>query len=144
MATTTATLTVSSDIASSALSLSKTKILKKAGTDTDFAKTTGLVRVTTATGANTILIDSGNAAANYGAASGASDTITKGKVYITNLNARGDGSKYVTILLADVEIGRLYGGDFMFIPYDGGGGNDLEFTANDSTSTVLEYCLFYE
>jgi|21_taG_2_1085346.scaffolds.fasta_scaffold00864_15 hypothetical protein len=144
MATTTATLTVSSDIASSALSLSKTKILKKAGTDTDFAYTTGLVRLTTATGSNTILLNSAEATANYGAASGGSNLITKGKVYITNLNARGDGSKFVTILLADVEIGRLYGGDFMFIPWDGGGGNDLEFTANDTTSTTIEYCVFYE
>ena len=143
MATTTATLTVSSDIASSALSLSKTKILKKAGTDTDFAKTTGLIRVTTATGANTVLIDSANAAANYGAASGASDTITKGKVYITNLNAR-EAAKYVTILLADVEIGRLYGGDFMFIPWDGGAGNDLELTPSAVTSTTVEYCVFFE
>jgi hypothetical protein len=143
MATTTATLTVSSDIADSVLSLSKSKVLKKAGTDTDFAYTTGLVRLTTATGSNTVLLDSANAAANYGYASGGSNTITKGKVYITNLNDR-EAAKYVTILLGTVEIGRLYGGDFAFIPWDGGAGNDLEFTVSDTTSTTIEYCVFYE
>ena len=141
---TTATITVSSDIASSVLSLSKSKVLKKAGTDSDYEKTTGLTRFTTATGTNTVFLNSGDTAGNFGAVAGGGDVITKGKVYITNLNARGDGSKFVTILLGAVEIGRLYGGDFMFLPWDGGGGNDLEFTANDTTSTVLEYCVFYE
>ena len=143
MATTT-TITVSSDIGGSALSLSKTKVLKKAGTDTDFAMTTGLTRFTTATGSNTVFLNSGDTAGNFGAIAGGGDVITKGKVYVTNLNARGDGSKYVTILLGTREIGRLYGGDFMFLPWDGGGGNDLEFTANDTTSTTIEYCVFYE
>ena len=141
---TTATITVSSDIASSVLSLSKSKVLKKAGTDSDYEKTTGLTRLTTATGANTVFLNSGDTAGNFGAVAGGGDVITNGKVYITNLNARGDGSKFVTILLGTVEIGRLYGGDFMFLPWDGGGGNDLEFTANDTTSTVLEYCVFYQ
>ena len=66
------------------------------------------------------------------------------KVYIKNCNDRGDGTKYVTILIVDKEIGRLYGGDWMFIPYSGGSGKDIEFTASDTTETVLEYALFYE
>ena len=141
---TTARITVSSDIASSNLSLSKTKVIKKAGTDTDYAKTTGLTRLTTSTGSNTVFLNSADTAGNFGAAAGGGDVITKGKVYITNINARGDGSKFVTILLGAVEIGRLYGGDFMFLPWDGGGGNDLEFTVSDTTETTLEYCVFYE
>jgi hypothetical protein len=142
---TTATITVSSDIASSALSLSKTKVIKKAGTDTDYAKTTGLTRITTSgTPANAVILNSGDTAGNFGAVAGGGDVITKGKVYITNVNARGDGSEYVHILLGTVEIGRLYGGDFMFIPWDGGAGNDLEITPSAATSTTLEYCVFYE
>ena len=141
---TTATITVSSDIASSALSLSKSKVIKKAGTDTDFAKTTGLTRITTAATANVVILNSGDTAGNFGAVAAGGDVITKGKVYITNINARGDGSEYVTVLLGTVEIGRLYGGDFMFIPWDGGAGNDLELTPSAVTSTTVEYCVFFE
>ena len=43
-----------------------------------------------------------------------------------------------------MEIGRLYGGDWMFIPLSGGSGKDIEFTASDTTETTLEYCVFYE
>ena len=66
------------------------------------------------------------------------------KVYIKNENARGDGTKFVTILLAAVEIGRLYGGDWMFIPWCAASGKDIEFTPSDTTETTLEYTCFYE
>ena len=66
------------------------------------------------------------------------------KVYIKNMNDRGDGTKYVNILLAAVEIGRLYGGDWMFIPWCAASGKDIEFTASDTTETTLEYTCFYE
>jgi len=141
---TTATITVSSDIASSALSLSKSKVIKKAGTDTDYAMTTGLTRITTTATANVVILNSGDTAGNFGATAAGGDVITKGKVYITNINARGDGSEWVHVLLGTVEIGRLYGGDFMFIPWDGGAGNDLELTPSAATSTTVEYCVFYE
>ena len=39
--------------------------------------------------------------------------------------------KYVNILLAAVEIGRLYGGDWMFIPWCAASGKDIEFTPSD-------------
>jgi len=141
---TTATITVSSDIASSAISLSKSKVIKKAGTDSDYAMTTGLTRITTAATANVVILNSGDTAGNFGATAAGGDVITKGKVYITNINARGDGSEWVHVLLGTVEIGRLYGGDFMFIPWDGGAGNDLELTPSAATSTTVEYCVFYE
>ena len=66
------------------------------------------------------------------------------KVYIKNHNDRGDGTKFVNILLAAVEIGRLYGGDWMFIPWCAASGKDIEFTASDATETTLEYTCFYE
>ena len=60
------------------------------------------------------------------------------------MNDRGDGTKFVNILLAAVEIGRLYGGDWMFIPWCAASGKDIEFTASDATETTLEYTCFYE
>ncbi len=141
MATTTATITIdSSDIADNSFSVSNFTNLHTAGTDTGLTETTGIARKKFATASNTILLD-------HGLAGGIAQDVTadkSAKVYIKNVNLRGDGTKYVTILLATVEIGRLYGGDFMFIPWAGGSGKDIEFTASDATETTLEYAVFYE
>ena len=141
MATTTATITLSSsDIADSAISISNTATLTTAGTDTGLTETTGLARLKTSSGSNTILLD-------HGLTSGVAADVTadkSAKVFIRNCNSRGDGTKFVNILLAAVEIGRLYGGDWMFIPWSGGSGKDIEFTASDTTETLIEYMVFYE
>ena len=141
MATTTATITISSsDIADNTISVSNTSTLYTAGTDTGITKTTGVARRTFATNSNTILLD-------HGLTSGIAADVTadkSAKVYLKNMNDRGDGTKYVNILLAAVEIGRLYGGDWMFIPWCAASGKDIEFTASDTTETTLEYTCFYE
>jgi len=141
MATTTAQITITSaDIMDNAISVTNTATLTDAGTTTGITETTGLARKKVATASNTILLDSGLAA-------GIAQDVTadkSAKVYIRNCNARGNGTKYVTILLTAVEIGKLYGGDWMFFPWSGGAGKDVEFTASDSTSTTLEYMVFYE
>ena len=141
MATTTATITLaSSDIGDNALSISNTATLYTAGTDTGITETTGLGRKKFTDNSNIILLD-------HGLAGGIAQDVTadkSAKVYIKNMNDRGDGTKYVNILLAAVEIGRLYGGDWMFIPWSGGSGKDIEYTASDATETTLEYTVFYE
>ena len=141
MATTTATITLSSsDITDNALSISNTSTLHTAGTDTGITEFTGIARVKTSTGSNTLLLD-------FGLTGGVAQDVTadkSAKVYIKNINDRGDGTKYVDILIKTREIGRLYGGDFLFIPYSGGTGEDIEYTASDTTETTLEYGVFYE
>jgi len=141
MATTTATITLSSsDITDNALSISNTSTLHTAGTDTGITEFTGIARVKTSTGSNTLLLD-------FGLTGGVAQDVTadkSAKVYIKNINDRGDGTKYVDILIKTREIGRLYGGDWMFIPYSGGTGEDIEYTASDTTETTLEYGVFYE
>ena len=141
MATTQATITLSSsDIGDNAISISNTSTLTTAGTNTGITETTGLGRKKVASSSNIILLD-------HGLTSGIAADVTadkSAKVYIRNINDRGDGTKYVNILLAAVEIGRLYGGDWMFIPWSGGSGKDIEFTASDTTETTLEYTCFYE
>ena len=141
MATTTATITLaSSDIADNNLSISNTATLTTAGTDTGITETTGLARKKTNDGNNTVLIEPGVANSV-----GGDITADKScKVYIKNINDRGDGVKFVTILLLTREVGRLYGGDWMLIPYKAASGKNLEFTASDTTETTLEYCVFYE
>ena len=141
MATTTATITLaSSDMMDSALSISNTSTLYTAGTNTGLTETTGLARKKFADASNIVLLDGG-------LTSGIAADVTadkSAKVYIKNHNDRGDGTKFVTILLAAVEIGRLYGGDWMFIPWCAASGKDIEFTASDATETTLEYTCFYE
>ena len=57
MATTTATITLAStDITDNALSVSNTATLTTAGTDTGLTETTGLARVKTSSGSNTIIL----------------------------------------------------------------------------------------
>ena len=140
MATTTATIGISSDIADNAFSISNQSTLYTAGTNTGITETTGLGRKKFASDSNIVLLDGG-------LTSGIAADVTadkSAKVYIKNMNDRGDGTKYVNILLAAVEIGRLYGGDWMFIPWCAASGKDIEFTASDATETTLEYTCFYE
>ena len=141
MATTTATITLaSSDIADNAISISNTSTLYTAGTNTGITETTGLGRKKVASGSNVILLDAG-------LAGGIAQDVTtdkSAKVYIRNMNDRGDGTKFVNILLTAVEIGRLYGGDWMFFPWNATDAKDIEITPSDATETTLEYTCFYE
>ena len=140
MATINATITLSSsDMMDNAVSITNTSTLTKAGNDTGLSETSGLARKKTSSGANTILLDTDSGIGSDATAGGAN------KVYIKNLNSRGDGTKYGTILLEDTEIGRLYGGDWLFMPWNAtSSGKDIEFTASDTTETTLEYILFFE
>ena len=141
MATTTATISInSSDIADNSFSISNTSTLYNAGNNTGISETTGLSRKKIASASNLILMQGGQDA-------GIAEDVTNAKsakVYIKNMNDRGDGSKYVNILIAAVEIGRLYGGDWMFFPWCAEDAKDIEYTASDATETTLEYTCFYE
>jgi len=141
MPTTTATITLASaDIADNAFSVSNTSTLYNAGNDTGISETTGLGRKKVASASNIVLLDGG-------LTSGIAADVTadkSAKVYIKNHNDRGDGSKFVNILLTTVEIGRLYGGDWMFFPWNATDGKDIEITPSDATETTLEYTVFYE
>ena len=132
MATTTATITLSSsDLSSQALSISSTTTLLKAGLTAGVDQTTGLTRKLYATAQTaTTLID----AADY--------TDAKAhKVYIKNVGT--STTEYFTIELgaSNILIGRLYGGDWMFIPY--GGEHDIDIDSSD-VNMQLEYMVIYE
>ena len=141
MARTQATITInSSDIADNAMSVSNTAGLYTAGTDTGITETTGIARKKFTDASEFILLD-------HGLAAGIAADVTadkSAKVYIKNMNDRGDGTKYVNILFNSIEIGRLYGGDWMFFPWSGGNNKDVDIDAYDATETLIEYCVFYE
>lgn len=135
MATTTVTLSISSgDLTGDALALSSTTNINKAGTTTGLDQTTGVARKFFASAqSNTALI----AAADY--------TDDKAhKVYIKNISTTA--SEFVTIKIGATEVGRLYAGDFLFLPWSA----DTTSTAADidiDTSAVnmtVEYLVIYE
>lgn len=132
MATTTASINISSgDLTGDALSLSTTATLTKAGSSTGLDQTTGVARKFFASAqANTTLI----AAADYTAGKAH-------KVYIKNTST--SNSEYVKVELgaSNLSLGFLYGGDFMFIPYDGE--NDIDIDTSDVNMTV-EFLVIYE
>ena len=144
MATTTATITLSStDIADNPINISNTATLTTAGTDTGLSETTGLARVKTNSGSNTILLD-------HGLTSGVAADMTadkSAKVYIKNTSTATD--KYGLIGIGDssgtpIYIGRLYGGDWMLFPWDANSGEDITLTMSDATETIIEYMVFFE
>tara|TARA_R100001163_G_scaffold31262_1_gene24492 strand:+ start:855 stop:1256 length:402 start_codon:yes stop_codon:yes gene_type:complete len=132
MATTTATITISSsDLTGDALSLSTTATLTKAASATGLDQTTGVARKFFASAqANTTLI----AAADYTAGKAH-------KVYIKNTSTSNSEFVKVELGSGNLSLGFLYGGDFMFIPYDGE--NDIDIDTSDVNMTV-EFLVIYE
>ena len=135
MATTTATITLSSsDLLSDNLSLSATMNLYKGGTTATGLDQMNYHRLVVPTGTSFDLIEESAALsedANY--------------VYIVNKNT--DVTDYVKISINAEEIGRLYAGDWLFMPWD----CDLTAAANDSSieiqaythEAIIEYALFH-
>jgi len=123
MATTTATITLaSSDIMDNSLSISNTATLSKAGNSTGLPDTTGLRRKRIASAVKVDLLkrESEGLTAN-----GAN------KLYVKNTGT--STTKYATLSMGDIGgthtiLGRLYGGDWMFIPWSAAAGVKESFT----------------
>ena len=134
---TTATITLTSaDIAGDPVNVSKTATCTKAGATTDLDQTTGLNRVHLRSTTNKVLLGA-NAEGNDLSA----------KVYI--INKSEDPSLYLTIMVNAQTIGKLYGGDWMFIPWSQTDVSaDIKVAATNWTSSTgdipVEYALFHE
>jgi hypothetical protein len=131
MATTTATITLaSSDLLSDSLSLSSTATLYKAGLTTGVDQMK-MGRNEVATGTNFDLLDATAAHANKA-----------NKVYIANKATNED--HYVIITVKDQVIGRLYAGDWMFMPWEcAAADQDIEIQAYEAAQ-VIEWVVFHE
>ena len=134
---TTATLTLAStDIAGDPVSVSKVATLTKAGSVNDLDQSTGLNRVHLR-GTTEKLLLAANAEGNDLAA----------KVYI--INKSEDSSIVVTVKRNAQTIGKLYGGDVLFIPWSQTDtAADIKVAATSWTSSTgdipVEYALFHE
>ena len=135
MATTTATITLSSaDLLSDNMSLSATMNLYKDGTTATGLEQLNYHRAIIPTGTNFDLIQD-------------SAALSEDASYVYICLKNTDVTDYVKISINSEEIGRLYAGDWLFMPWD----CDLSAAANDSTieiqafthEHIIEYALFH-
>ena len=132
MATTIASISISSsDLMDNTIAISNTNTLYQAGGTTGVVETTGLAALkrTSISKIDLIEYDEDNVS---GAAA---------KVYIKNTSSMSD--EYVQVFVNSVELGRLYGGDWMFIPWTGGSGEDIEIKPSSTDPVTLEYMVLY-
>ena len=157
MATINATVSVNSnDLTSNTLALSKTMTMTKAGTNTGLEFTSGLVRRTFTSTNHVDLITAG--AQNYGTPT-ASDSGSASKVYIKNTGS--DSTQYFEVGLGTssgsgtpttdaiggthLALGRLYGGDWMLVPYHGKATvGDITVQPSTAEKMAIEYIIFFE
>ena len=130
MATTTASLTLSSsDLTSDALSLSKTATLTAAGSSTTgLSETSGIARKKyTGTPADNVIAESDNYT-----------TDRAHKVYLFNTSTTS--TEYFVIKVGSQVVGRLYAGDWMYMPWNGS--IDVTVTPSETTDMTIEYAIF--
>ena len=130
MATTTAAVTLTSDLLSDNMSVSASTTCMKAGTTADGLDQMEYGYLDLPTGDEYDLIAT-------------TPTATKAsKLYLKNHST--DETYYIAVTQNAQAIGRLYGGDWMFIPADfHDAAGDIAITANGGTNKIC-YALFHE
>jgi len=136
---TTATISISSDIAPGFGGISETMTLTQGGNLVDIDSTSGFqIRKLSATGAVDLITMASEIVEPK-------DSVAA-KIFIRNIGYKGsiDKSVGVTIGVNAEPIGFLYGGDWMMMPLTCVDADDI--TANPATddTVVIEYVMFYE
>jgi hypothetical protein len=154
MAIINATINVASaDITSSPLALSNTMTMTKAGTTTGLEFTSGLVRrkLTATTAIDLVTVG----AQMYGTPT----STGANKLYIKNTGS--SSVDYIDIAIGDkdadageellatggnskITLGKLFGGDWMLIPFQGSADNDVIVVPSTAEATTIEWMLFFE
>lgn len=136
MATTTATINITSDIGPG-ISISKTMEMHKLQSPVGLEETSGL-RAKKFTATTAVVIIEEDEFTNTKAS----------KLYVRNTGSSREDFFYVAknsgaAAAATTEtIGKLYGGDFMLMPYDGA--TDITVAPSVATTMNLEYIVFVE
>tara|TARA_R100000655_G_scaffold74355_1_gene112813 strand:+ start:2226 stop:2669 length:444 start_codon:yes stop_codon:yes gene_type:complete len=131
MATTTAALTITSeDLFEDSLSISNTSTCYKAGTTIGLDQTTGLTKT---------YVTATQQFDPFPVVKGTTNASENGKVYIANLSE--DETEYIIVSIGDAVIGRLYAGDFMWMPWSPRAQhvNDLEITPSVASGMWIEF-----
>ena len=131
MATTTAAVTLTSDLLSDNMSVTTSTTCMKAGTTADGLDQMDMGYIELASGTQKNLIDA--TALGVGKAN---------KVYICNEST--DETYYIAIMIDGMAIGHLYAGDWMFLPWDANdAAADIEVLAHTGTNKIGFAC-FHE
>ena len=136
---TTATISISSDIAPGFGGINASMTFTQAGTITDIDSTTGF-QIRKLSAASVVdLVTMANELVEP------KDSVAA-KIYIRNIGYKGiiDKSVGVTIGITSEPIGKLYGGDWMMMPLTCVDAADITATPETADTVVLEYVLFYE
>jgi len=131
MATTTASLTLTStDLFDDSLSISNTSTCYKAGTTIGLDQTTGLTKT---------YVTATQQFDPFPVVKGTTNADENGRVYIANLSE--DETEYIIVTIGDLVIGRLYAGDFMWMPWSPKARhvNDIEITPSVATGMWVEF-----
>ena len=136
---TTATISISSDIAPGFGGINETMTLTQAGTVTDIDSTTGFQIRKLASTSTVDLVTMANELVEP-------EDSQAAKIYIRNIGYKGviDKSVGVTIGVNSEPIGKLYGGDWMMMPLTTIDADDVTATPETADTVILEYVLFYE
>jgi|TARA_R110000744_G_scaffold48764_1_gene106307 hypothetical protein len=152
MATISANINISSaDITSSAINISNTMTMTKAGTNTGLDFSSGLISRKFTAVTEVDLVATG--AQMYGTPTA---TANANKLYIKNTGS--STTEYITIGIGTAtqtqeiddntsnnHIGRLYGGDWMLIPFHGVATNgDITVKPSTAEVTTVEWMLFFQ
>ena len=153
MATITAALSVTSDVTEYGMGISKTMTMTKAGTATGLEFSSGLIRRKLTA---TTLIDLVTVGAQmYGTPTAS----VANKLYVKNTGS--SSTDYIDVAIGDSEtdsgeellatsgnskitLGRLYGGEWMLIPFEGSTNNDIIVAPSTAEATTIEWMLFFE
>ena len=131
MATTTAAVTLTSDLLSAPMSISSTTTCMKAGTVADGLDMMDMGYIELASGTQKNLLDA--TALGVGKAN---------KVYICNNST--DETYFIEIMINAMVVGKLYAGDWMFLPWSAIDADaDIEVTAHTGTNKIT-YTVFHE
>ena len=134
MATTTANITLSSDIADSTVSVSNQTELYKAGTTTGLTTMTSVTKVLSSTN-QVDLITTGSVSTTHAYVYINKPSTDHTEFFNITIGNAGGGSPTDT-----EEIGRLYGGDWMWFPWDVD--DDITIKPSVATDMTVEYQVF--
>ena len=152
MATINAQLIVGSDI-TTGLSINKTMTMTKAGTNTGLEFSSGLIRRKLTSKTAIDLVTVGEQMYGTPVAAGAN------KLYIKNTGS--SSTDYIEVAIGDkdadageellatggnskITLGKLFGGDWMLIPFQGSANNDIIVTPSTAEATTIEWMLFFQ
>lgn len=138
---TTATISIASDIMAGFSGLSNSMTLTEAGGTSDLTETTGYSRkkLQSADKAD-LFVMAYHAEGDHNQSTAA--LATAAKVFIKNTN--GSKDKGVKVFINSVEIGLLYGGDWLMMPVDTKDAEDIEVQPETDDAVVLEWVMFYQ